>query len=52
MNNPNKISRENQDTHFIFSIFFFPKIVPFIMSKSMAETEDADVNMSARCMLD
>ena len=26
----NKSSRENQNTHFVFSIFFSPKIVPFM----------------------
>ena len=25
-----KICRENQNTHFVFSIFFFQKIVPFM----------------------
>jgi hypothetical protein len=50
-----KSCRENQNTHFVFSNFFFLKIVPFVRKcgKKCRAGQATDDNMAhAHCMLD
>jgi len=49
-----KICRENQNTHFVFNNFFFPRIVSFMkyVEKYNRPGESTDDNMAhAHCML-
>ena len=44
--------RETQNIHFMFSNLFSENYAVYEVSKNVVETETADVNMVARCMLD